>query len=94
MEYEKIKEWLDKLVRNLKEAQELENFNSQIMCCCPCTTIQIYKGIDIIADVMGIELNVEKGWHDEYPFRYSFVYDGIVFSQIGKERLGKHAGTD
>ena len=90
MEYEEIKEWLDKLVINLKEAQELEYFNEQINTCVMNRQVQIYKGIDIIADVMGIELNIEEDMGCVYPFSYSFMHDGVIFFQLAEERFGKH----
>lgn len=93
MEYEKVKEWLDKLIKNLKEAQENEHFNNQIIAIGPGEKIQIFRGIEIIADVMGVELK-ETRICSIYPFEYSFVYGGVEFHQLSGERLGKYAGAD
>ena len=85
MKYEKIKEWLDKLVDNNVEAKQLEEFNNQISTIFADDYIHIYKGIQIIADVMGIELKERKRECKVFPYEYFFEYRGIEFVQIRKE---------
>lgn len=87
MEYEKIRDWLDKLAELQKEQQQLSFFNSQIATTCGLDDIQIHRGIEIVADVMGLSLTetFRKGY--EYPYKYSFSYEGVLFIQISTERL-------
>lgn len=87
MEYEKIKDWLDKLVDNHKELKSLEDYNNQICLAAVAYFIQIYSGIQMIADVMGFVLNEEERECTGYPYEYSFYYRGIKFLQINKEKL-------
>lgn len=87
MEYEQVKEWLDKLVDNINQQFTLQNFNNQIRTYTPDKYIFIHEGIDIIADVIGVELseNVTEG-----TYRYSLIYRGIEFLQTEKERLASY----
>lgn len=89
MEYAEIKEWLDRHVRHFKEGNELEQFNSQISALTWDTKIQMFSGIKLVADIMGLDLvkTVRKRKDVEYPYKYSFVYDGVMFIQLSKERM-------
>lgn len=87
MGYTEIKERLDKVVKNIKEAESLCDFNSQISFIRPLKRIHVFRGIDIIADSMGLELREENDWGDDLPYKYSFMYEGIEFFQLEQERL-------
>ena len=87
MEYAEVKEWLDKLVANIIETESLYNFNEQIRVCRPGLTIHMFTGIDIVADVMGLELREDYEEDKDFPYRYSFEYKGNKFIQIEEERL-------
>lgn len=84
MEYTEVKEWLDKLIEANKEIKSMKSslgwFSSDIRAIIhydPC--ILIYKGIEIIADVMGLELKQEVR---ETSVQLSFEYSGTTFLQI------------
>lgn len=94
MEYTQVKEWMDKQIANLKEANALRFFNEQICTCHPETSIHIFRGIDILADVMRLELKEEDRGDSDFPYSYSFVYEGVRFFQIQEERLESFDGTD
>lgn len=93
MEYEKVKQWLDALIENMEQTQSLRDFNNQLKTCTESRRyIQLFKGIEIAADVMGLPLMEEEvaktTTYANYPrYRYSFVYNNTTFSQIEKERL-------
>lgn len=95
MEYEKMKEWLDRLVANAKEALELSSFgNDVIVTTVHSRNIQIFQGIEIIADTMGIQLEEKERGDDEYPYKYGFQYQGVCIFQITEERLERFARAD
>lgn len=87
MEYTEIKEWLDKLVANVKEANSLCEFNEQIFTCHQTRQVHLFTGIDIVADVMGLELKEVGRCDEQYRYKYFFMYKGIKFMQIEEERL-------
>lgn len=92
MEYEKIKEWLDLLVEDLKRDKEHADFNSQIFCSRGYDNNIPICGIGKIADIMKLSLNEEKEHGSEFGFnyRYSFEYAGVTFVGYECERLEKH----
>ena len=49
--------------------------------------VMIYKGMDTLADILGVELKEQKGWNDEYPFSYTFMYKGTMVQSIEKVPL-------
>lgn len=90
MEYEKVKQWLDDVVDMAEHSKSLEEFNTSI-----CTTnlirnIQMYKGIDIVSDVMNIKLTAEpRKYDDESEYiRSSFVYRSVEFFQLNEVKDG------
>lgn len=87
MEYENIKDWLDKLVDNRNEAIALTVHNTSILTTtCDSERIHLYKGIDIVADVMGLPLE-EKYFNDECPYMYTFRYRDVMFVQLSEKKL-------
>lgn len=83
MEYEEMKEWLDKLVENERERGKLEFFNSEISTTGAMGTISFMHGIETVADVMGLELH-KKALNEDYHHgvAYDFEYGGIRFVQF------------
>lgn len=49
--------------------------------------LQIYHGIDLLADLLGAELKEEKRNDDDYRWEYSFDYKGVNINQINHHRL-------
>lgn len=87
MEYTEIKDWLDKLVDNLQQQNELVVFNNQIKTFYPNNYILISSGIELIAEIMGICLTEIINKDRKFPYIYHFMYKGICFKQIEEERL-------
>ena len=79
MEYTEFKEWLDKLISINKEVKSLERFSSSIRAIMYEPCILLYEGIEIIADVMGLELKKKVR---EKSVRLSFEYSGTEFCQF------------
>ena len=87
MEFQNIKEWLDLHISIRRQLIEAEHLNEL---CRPNkeNTLHVYKGIDILADVVGAELLLREDLEDEeYPYYHYFMYDGFEVFQIGRERL-------
>lgn len=81
-----IKDWLKALAETYTRMLDISCLDSEIMTVGPGHGIHIHTGIDIIAEKTGITLKEEPGISD-YPYRYSFRYNGILFYQISSERL-------
>lgn len=96
MEFETVKEWLDKLIDTYTELKNLKYCNTQIEICGVHDFIQVYSGIEIIADAMGIKLWTKYDKENtEYPYKYYFGYRGYEIMQICEEPLeGVTDGTD
>lgn len=86
MEYAEVKEWLDRLVQNYNELKELKEFNTSVSIC-TASYVQIFKGIDIIADIMGFHLSEKDYETSEFRYEYSFMYEGIKFLELCEERM-------
>lgn len=82
MEYQEIKDWLDKLIANNREQKALQNLNSSISTVSPGDHILLYSGIDIIADVLGLPLCRKKIITGDV--RYTANYNGMELIQIGE----------
>lgn len=81
-----IKDWLTALAETYTKMQGIACFDSNISAIGPGWGIQLDTGIDIIAEKTGITLNEElRG--SEYPYKYSFIYNDILFYQVSRERL-------
>lgn len=81
-----IKDWLTALAETHTRMLDISCFDSEIMTVGPGHGIHIHTGIDIIAEKTGITLK-EELCDSEYPYMYSFRYNGTEFFQISKERL-------
>jgi len=65
------KDWLNALVENMEQRKSLENMNSQIYTVSTPEHIQIYTGIEILADVLNEEL-ISDDWNEKYIVKYFF----------------------
>lgn len=81
-----IKDWLKALAETYTRMLDISCLDSEIMTVGPGHGIHIHTGIDIIAEKTGITLK-EELCDSEYPYMYSFRYNGTEFFQISKERL-------
>lgn len=91
MEYEDVKAWLDWQMKNAEERRKNEAFNSDICMTSTPDYIQMYKGIDIVADILGADLKERR--LKEY-YCYYFFYNGVEVTQLSDRRLGEYAGND
>lgn len=81
-----IKDWLTALAEAYTRMKDIACLDSDICAIGPGWGIHLDTGIDIIAEKTGITLK-EELCDSEYPYRYSFRYNGILFYQISSERL-------
>lgn len=81
-----IKDWLTALAEAYTRMEDIACLDSDICAIGPGWGIHLDTGIDIIAERTGITLKEEPCCR-EYPYRYSFRYNGILFYQISSERL-------
>lgn len=86
MEYENIKEWMDRQVDRTREQTASKDFNNRIRTSAD-GNVMFYEGIDIVADIMGIPLAEEIREDARFRYRYSFLYREIEFLQYEKQRL-------
>ncbi len=82
MEFADVKDWLDALIEDLKNRKAHIIFNNQIRTVSPMEKIQIYEGINVVADMIGAELGCLSEYSDEYPYYYWFYYRGVKFFEI------------
>lgn len=90
---EDVKEWVDALIDNMEERKNLTSFNTQIQAAGVTGDIQIYKGIDVLADLFGVALEEEIYKGMEYPYCCYFFYRNIKIFQLSRERMITGAGT-
>lgn len=83
MEYQEIKDWLDRIVIMQTAAASYEDFNSSIQAVLLTNKkrIQLYVGIEIVADVMGLQLDSMD--RTDGLTEYFFTYSGFKFFQLG-----------
>lgn len=89
MEYEVVKKWLDELVKANREANKENVLTSSIRAVAAVdTSVLVFSGIDIVADVIGLELKEEAIIGDsDFHYSYTFRYDGMRFVQYSRRRL-------
>lgn len=87
-----VRGYLNALISATRQRKLLDQFDSRIKLVSTPDYIQMYTGIEILAEVLGAEL-FEEERDDEY-YKYCFLYKDVEFLQLSKERLGKYAGTD
>ncbi len=83
---QEVMEWLDSIIENMKEQKALSKFNNQIMICGAKDYIQMFKGIEIVADELGIELQSKPHAGRIPPYaqkvKLSFDYKGYEVFQF------------
>lgn len=82
------RDWLNAHVAALNNRKSLDIFNGQVRTTTTNDRINIDLGIDILADILGIEL-LEEGMNGAYTVYY-FDYDGVRFFQLSEEKLVRH----
>lgn len=82
MEYQEIKDWLDRLILLNGAAKGYEDLTTSIQAIMSRVGIQLYKGIEIVADVMGLQLDSRK--RSDGEIEYFFIYSGVEFFQLGR----------
>lgn len=86
-----MKAWLDEIVDIVRRERDVECFSNNISLCNVCKYYtQFYQGIDIVADVMGLDLHESQRDDEKYRYEYSFTYKGVYFTQIEEERLERY----
>lgn len=90
---EKILEWLDLMVyciRKIHGNRCLELSTGKVReVTLTEEKMQIYSGIEILADAIGAKLVEEITTNARNPFRYYFIYRDVEFYMINDERLPK-----
>lgn len=96
MEFTDIKEFMDFHVESYKNTRGTNEFNNQIKLCLPYSLggIHIYFGIDVIADMLGLDICEIVTDDFDYPFRYEIEYEGVTFFQIEGKRLKAYGLSD
>ena len=89
MEYAQVKEYLDDMVRDYRNA-----IKPRCLADCIRSSVSIdkdilvHKGLEIIADIMGLEIQEEeRNVSSGLVYEYSFVYEGVKFVGYEKERM-------
>ncbi len=93
MEFADVKEFLDWHVINITKKACMRHLNSNIRIMSPDGYYQFEEGIGIVADIMGLELLEDDKKNGDYHVYY-FIYEGVRFIQLSKERLWIYAGND
>ena len=96
MEYEVVKKWLDELVKANRAANKENVLTSSIRAVAAVdTSVLVFEGIDIVADVMGLKLEEEILNNDmRVWFSYTFKYDGMRFVQFNETRLPGYGNAE
>ena len=95
MEYAQVKEFLDMCVRDYCLATRDHSLTNHIRLSVAIESeILVNEGMEIIADIMGLEIREEKMPEESvFKYGYTFVYDGIKFVTYEKERMARFTGT-
>nr|WP_300842340.1 hypothetical protein [uncultured Acetatifactor sp.] len=94
METLQTKEWLDLQIKILNERKASYKLNGSVRLYTPEEDITMGEGVDYAAELLGLELKESLRDCLHFPYEYSFLYGGVKFKQLSKERLGKYAGAD
>lgn len=66
------RDWLNSIISCMKQIASLEAFNNQIKNVCTSETIQLFTGIEILSDLLGLKLS-EGGRNGKYYKYYFFL---------------------
>lgn len=89
MEYVEVKEYLDGIVKDYRNVIRPRCLTNHIRAAVSIDKdILVHEGLEIIADIMGLEIQEEKrNVRNRLVYEYSFVYDGVKFVTYEKERM-------
>lgn len=88
MEYAKVKKFLDECVRDYREATKKRSLTNNIsLCFLTNSGVLVYEGLEVIADIMGLEIKEKFVPGVNLDYEYSFVYDGVKFVSYEEERM-------
>lgn len=84
---------------NLVEAKNMFDANIRIssdICVCSQfeTGIQLFEGIEKLAEIMGCEIKEEINQCSSFPYKYQFVYRNVPFFQISEKRFKGYGDTE
>lgn len=87
MQFEKVKDWLDKVIENRKELDSLANvFENISLGYITDNEILLSKGIEYIASALGVPLTYGEPFpsyrETTMKRKISFFYNGFVFSSF------------
>ena len=86
MDFENIKAWLDDIVDTIEHLNSLRTLGTSIIGEASVDSYLIHKGIDVVADVMGIPVEEKELKNPSYfKKEYHFYYRGIKFYDFTKE---------
>lgn len=94
-------EWLDNIVEALKRLNECRydlyygkldrekgEYEKHIkLCSNDAPQLHVYDGINTLAEVVKCELRVIKNNSENYPYRYWFIYKGMMVYQLERQPL-------
>lgn len=87
MDYDTVKDWLDNVVCSIKDQRSLSVLTESIkLSQSPDLYVTMVKGIDIVADIMGLRLHHFKNSGDG-THQYSFSYQNVKFIQLSLDPL-------
>lgn len=84
-----IMEWLDAVIEVCRQMNRIKRFNDRIQITYPDArgVVYIYHGIDLIAAILGEELEEEYRAGLTCTYRYHFLYKGVEIAQVWPEKL-------
>lgn len=87
MEFCEVKDWLDANIEAIEQLRQLMCLNASIKALPPLDFIHMDTGIEIIADIMGLELKCTVNEDRKYPYRYLVVYRNVEIVQNEEKPL-------
>ena len=100
MDRESVKSKLDNLVESAKLYRSNQEISDDISMCSLFGSLheqggmQVYRGIEAIAQLMGLEIKEGKFDMGEYPYMYSFEYRDILFYQLSEKRFSGYGNAE
>lgn len=91
MDRERLKAWLDEMVRLFKESEGVRNFENRARACIHSDDwILVHEGLEEMAEVMGLDVVYEPlGENYRCDYQASFVYEGVKFVSYLRGRLDR-----
>ena len=79
------RDWLNQIISCMKQRSPFDVFNNQIRTIGSPDDIQLFKGIEILSDLLGLKL--QDGGKNENYNEYYFLFNGVKVFQLSEERL-------